>query len=165
MAKSKPKNDVKVGGGFGQVTDNRKARFDYQIEKKIEAGIELKGSEVKSLREGKVQLVDSYATFEQGELFLMKAHISEFTQGGPFFNHEPTRKRKLLLHKREILQLQTQVDQDAYTLVPLRIYFKKGKAKVELGLAKGKKKADKRQSIKEREEKRSVDRALRRDRK
>lgn len=156
--------EVKVGGGFGQVTDNRRARFNFQIEKKIEAGIQLKGSEVKSLREGKVQLVDSYAAFERGELFLVKAHISEFKQGGPFFNHEPTRKRKLLLHKKEILNLQAQIDQQGYTLVPLRIYFKKGKAKVELGLAKGKKQADKRQSIKDRDEKRSVDRAMRRNR-
>lgn len=166
MAKAKKgaKPDTKVGGGFGLVSDNRKARFDYHIEKKIEAGIVLKGSEVKSLREGKLQLVDSYATFEGGEIFLVKANIAEFKQGGPFFNHEPTRKRKLLLHKKEIRNLKAAVDQDSYTLVPLRVYFSKGKAKVELGLAKGKNKGDKRQDLKDRDQKRSMDKAMRRDR-
>lgn len=148
-----------------RIADNRRARFDYHVEKKLEAGISLVGSEVKSCREGKVQLVDSYATIERGELYLMKAHIAEYKQGGPFFNHEPTRKRKLLMHKREITQLREALEQDGYTLVPLRIYFSKGLAKVELGLAKGKTKGDKRQSLKDKDEKRSVDKAMRRDRK
>lgn len=148
-----------------RIADNRRARFDYHVEKKFEAGISLVGSEVKSCREGKVQLVDSYATIERGELFLMKAHIAEYKQGGPFFNHEPTRKRKLLMHRREITQLREALEQDGYTLVPLRIYFSKGLAKVELGLAKGKTKGDKRQTLKDKDEKRSVDKAMRRDRK
>ncbi len=163
-AKKSAQSTPKVAGGFGQVSANKKARFDFHIEKKIEAGMSLKGSEVKSLREGKLQLVDSYASFENGEIYLIKAHIAEFKQGGPYFNHEPTRKRKLLMHKKEIRNLKALVDQDSYTLVPLRVYFKNGKAKVELGLAKGKKKGDKRQDLKDKDQKRSVDRAMRRDR-
>jgi SsrA-binding protein len=154
------------GGGAARIADNRRAKFDYHVEKKLEAGIVLQGSEVKSCREGKVQLVDSYATIERGELFLMKAHIAEYKQGGPFFNHEPTRKRKLLMHTREIRQLKASLEQEGYTLVPLKIYFSsKGIAKVELGLAKGKTKGDKRQSSKDQAQKRDVDKAMRRDRK
>jgi SsrA-binding protein len=164
MSSPKSKSDPKKGGG-GRIADNRRARFDFHVEKKFEAGIVLQGSEVKSCREGKVQLVDSYATIERGELYLMKAHIAEYKQGGPFFNHEPTRKRKLLVHRREIHQLRTALDQEGYTLVPLRIYFSKGLAKVELGLAKGKNKGDKRQSLKDKDEKRGLDKAMRRDRK
>jgi SsrA-binding protein len=164
MSSPKSKADPKKGGG-GRIADNRRARFDFHVEKKFEAGIVLQGSEVKSCREGKVQLVDSYATIERGELYLMKAHIAEYKQGGPFFNHEPTRKRKLLVHRREIHQLRTALDQEGYTLVPLRIYFSKGLAKVELGLAKGKNKGDKRQSLKDKDEKRGLDKAMRRDRK
>jgi SsrA-binding protein len=165
MSSPKSKADPKKGGGGGRIADNRRARFDFHVEKKFEAGIVLQGSEVKSCREGKVQLVDSYATIERGELYLMKAHIAEYKQGGPFFNHEPTRKRKLLVHRREIHQLRTALDQEGYTLVPLRIYFSKGLAKVELGLAKGKNKGDKRQSLKDKDEKRGLDKAMRRDRK
>jgi len=154
-----------VAGGDSKIADNRRARFDYHVEKKIEAGIVLLGSEVKSCREGKVQLVDSFASFERDELFLVKAHIAEYKQGGPFYNHEPTRKRKLLLHRREITVLKAATEQEGLTLVPLKIYFSKGKAKVELGLAKGKNKGDKRDTSKEREGKRQVDRAMRRDRK
>jgi SsrA-binding protein len=156
--------DTKAATGIKIVSQNKKARFDFHIEKTIEAGMVLKGSEVKSLRDGKVQLVDSFASFEKGELYLNKAHISEYKQGGPYYNHPPIRKRKLLLHKRELLNLKAQLDQQGYTLIPLRVYFKDGKAKLELGLAKGKNKGDKRSSVKDREEARHLDRARRRDR-
>ena len=135
---------------------NRQAGFQYHIEKKIEVGIVLTGSEVKSCREGRVQLVDSYAGFERGEVFLYKIHIAEYKQSGPHFNHEPARKRKLLLHKREIKNLGALVEQQGYTLVPLKFYFKAGKVKVEIGLCKGKTKGDKRESIKNRETNRDL---------
>lgn len=152
------------GGGIKIICQNRRAFHDFIIDKKLEAGIELKGSEVKSCREGRVQLVDSYAFFEKHELFLLKASISEYKQGGPYFNHEPSRKRRLLLHKRELKNLRAQVEQEGATLIPLKFYFKKGRVKVELGLARGKTKGDKRQSTKDREDSRNMDRALRRQR-
>jgi SsrA-binding protein len=159
------KKDAKDGGT--RIADNRKARHDFHIEKKIEAGIVLQGSEVKSCRAGQVQLVDAYAAFERGELYLLKAHIAEYKQGGPFFNHPPQRKRKLLLHKRELKTLKAALEQNGYSLVPLRIYFSKdgkGTAKVELGMAKGKNKGDKRQSSKDKDVDRTLQRAKRRDR-
>jgi len=143
---------------------NRKASFNYHLEKKIEAGISLKGSEVKSCREGKVQLVDSYASIESGEVFLYKAHISEYKQGGPYFNHVPTRKRKLLLHREEIRKIQSALNEKGLTLVPTRMYFSKGRAKVEIALAKGKNKGDKRQSLKEKDVKKSLEKAQKRHR-
>ena len=146
------------------IANNKRAYHEYHIDKKVEAGLVLKGSEVKSCMDGKVQLVDSFATIEKGECFLFKVHIAEFPQGGPFFNHEPTRKRKLLLHRREIAALKDFVEQKGYTVVPLRMYFKKGLAKVELGIARGKSKGDKRAATKEREAVRQVDRAIRRHR-
>jgi len=147
------------------ISQNKKAFHSFHIEKKLEAGIVLKGSEVKSCREGKVQLVDSYASFKQDEIFLVKAHISEFKQGGPFYNHVPVRPRKLLLHKREIAEIRSLMEQKGYTLVPLKMYFSKGKAKIELGLAKGKSHSDKRQSVKSKEEDRKMAQAMKRDRK
>ena len=146
------------------ITQNRRAVFDYHIEKRIEAGIVLSGSEVKSCRAGKVQLVDAYAMIERGEMWLYKANIAEYAQGGPYFNHPPVRKRKLLLHKREIATLQAQIEQQGYTLIPCSMYFAKGRAKVELGLAKGKTKGDKRESTKTREDTRQLARAVRRNR-
>ncbi|MBP7843450.1 MAG: SsrA-binding protein SmpB [Proteobacteria bacterium] len=146
------------------ISQNRKAFHDYHIEKTIEAGLVLKGSEVKSCREGKVQLVDSFASFSKGELFLHKANISEFKQGGPFYNHPPVRTRKLLLKKKELQQLLTAIDKDGYTLIPIKIYFKNGYAKIELGLAKGKTRGDKRDTLKKKEVQRSMDQAKRRDR-
>lgn len=145
--------------GQKMICVNRKASFNYHLEKKYEAGIALKGSEVKSCRDAKVQLVDSYASIEKGEIFLYKAHISEYKQGGPFFNHEPARKRKLLLHKEEIQKIQAALNEKGFTLVPTKMYFKKGRAKVELALAKGKNKGDKRQSLKEKDVKRDMDKA------
>ncbi len=146
------------------ICQNKRAGFDYHIEKRLEAGIALAGSEVKSCRNGKVQLADSYAAIDRGEIFLHKAHISEYNQGGPFFNHVPQRKRKLLMHKREIRNLQAATEVEGFTLVPTRMYFKRGRIKVELGLAKGKTKGDKRQSDKKHESDRHIQRATRRDR-
>lgn len=140
------------------VAENRKARHDYTIIDQYEAGIMLTGTEVQSMRMGKVNLKDSYAKVKNGEVWLHQVHISPY----PFAyynNHEPLRVRKLLLHKREILRLYAKVNEQGHTLVPLRIYFKKGKAKVVIALVKGKREFDKRHSIREREQKREVDRA------
>jgi SsrA-binding protein len=140
---------------------NRRARYEYFIEETIEAGLVLTGSEVKSLRAGKAQLKDSYARIERGEVWLVNAHISEYSPAAQF-GHDPTRRRKLLLHAREIARLAGKTKESGLTLVPLRLYFKSGRAKVELGLARGKKLYDKRESIKERESRREVDRAMKR---
>lgn len=129
---------------------NKKARFDYQIEDTYEAGIVLTGTEIKSIRAGKAQLKDSYALIKNGEVFLLNMHISHYEQGN-IFNHEETRTRKLLLHKKEILKLRDRVDIDGFTLVPIKLYFKGNKAKILLGVGKGKKSYDKRESIKQRD--------------
>lgn len=142
------------------VATNRKAYHDYFIEEKFEAGIVLQGTEVKSLREGKVNLQDSYASVRDSEVFLHHCHISPYSHGN-IMNHDPLRVRKLLLHKKEINKLLGKTQQKGLTLVPLRIYFsERGKAKVELGLAKGKKQHDRRESIKSREAGREVERAM-----
>lgn len=136
------------------VCTNRKARHDYEIVETYEAGIVLKGTEVKSLREGRANLKDSYAKIKDGEIFLLNAHISPYAYGN-VNNHDPERQRKLLMHKREIMRLLGKVKERGYTLVPLSIYFdKNNRAKVELALAKGKSSYDKRESIKRRDEKR-----------
>ena len=142
------------------VAINRRARHDYFIEETLEAGLVLTGSEVKSLRAGKAQLKDSYGRVKGGEVWLLNAHISEYGPASQF-GHEPTRSRKLLLHRREIERLIGKVKERGLTLVPLRLYFKHGHAKVELGLGRGKKLYDKRASIKERETRRELDRAVR----
>jgi SsrA-binding protein len=142
------------------VATNRKAFYDYAIEEKLEAGIVLRGTEVKSLREGRVNLRDSYAGVEHGEVMLFNCHISPYSHGN-IMNHEPERPRKLLLHRKEINKLLGKTQQKGLTLVPLRIYFTaRGKAKVELALAKGKKQYDRRETIKEREAGREMDRAM-----
>jgi SsrA-binding protein len=151
------------GDGVKIITINRRARHDYFIEETIEAGLVLTGSEVKSLRAGKAQLKDSHARIERGEAWLANAHISEYNPAAQF-GHEPVRKRKLLLHAREIDRLTGKVKEKGLTLIPLRMYFKNGRAKVELGVARGKKQYDKRETIKERETDREVDRAMRRRR-
>ena len=136
--------------------NNRKAKFDYTIIEEIEAGMVLKGTEVKSIKDGKANIKDSYAIIKNGEVYLLNMHISEYKEGN-IFNHEETRTRKLLLHKKEILKLRDKVDLQGLTLIPLKVYFKKNKAKVLLGLAKGKKTYDKRESIKERDIKRNLE--------
>ncbi|MGI6587264.1 MAG: SsrA-binding protein SmpB [Peptococcia bacterium] len=149
-----------VKKGIKIVTENRKARHDYFIEETYEAGIVLAGTEVKSLRAGRANLKDSYAQVENGEMFLFNMHISPYEQGNRF-NVDPVRPRKLLLHKREINSLFGKVKQQGLTLVPLKVYFKKGRAKVELALAKGKKVYDKRRAMAERDAQREMARALR----
>jgi SsrA-binding protein len=141
------------------VATNRKARHDYLIIETYEAGLSLWGTEVKSLREGRASLVDGYAFIENGEAWLDAVHIPEYHQG-TWNNHAPRRKRKLLMHKQEILKLHSKVKEGGYTLVPLQLYFSDGTAKVELALAKGKKEYDKRQTLRERTDKREADRAI-----
>jgi SsrA-binding protein len=144
----------------GDVATNRQAGFRYEFLDKVEAGIQLQGSEVKSVREGGVQLKDSYAQVRDGELWLYNAHIAPY---GPASreNHEPERPRKLLLHRREIDRLIGSTQERGLTLVPTRMYFKGARAKVELALARGKDVGDKRRAIKEREQRREIERGLR----
>ena len=141
------------------IANNKKAYYDYFIEDKIEAGICLQGTEVKSLRLGKCSIKESYIKITNGEVFIIGMHIATY-ENGNIYNHEETRTRKLLLKMSEILKLQQQVDKNGYTLVPLRIYFSNQYAKVEIGLAKGKKKYDKRQSLKEKDMKRQIERRI-----
>jgi SsrA-binding protein len=142
------------------VATNRKAFHDYHIEEKLEAGIVLRGTEVKSLRAGQVNLRDSYASVDKSEVVLHHCHISPYSHGN-IMNHDPLRARKLLLHRKEISRLLGQTQQKGLTLVPLRIYFSpRGQAKVEIALARGKKQYDRREAIKEREAGREVERAL-----
>ena len=142
------------------VAENRRARHDYHIHETFEAGVVLTGTEIKSLRGGRANLTDSYARIDNGELFLISAHISPYDQGNRF-NHEPRRNRKLLMHKSEILRLLGKTREKGYTLVPLKIYLSHGLAKVELALASGKDLYDKRQSAAEKDAKREVERTLR----
>ena len=141
------------------VAQNRKARYDYAIEDTYEAGLVLTGTEVKSLREGRASLVDGYCEVTDGEIWLQNAHIPEYTQG-TWTNHTPRRKRKLLLHRQEIDKLERRVNERGLTIVPLSLYFKDGRAKVEIGLARGKKSYDKRQAIAERTAKREAEVAI-----
>jgi len=145
--------------GDKTVCVNRQARHNYSIEETYEAGLVLLGSEVKSLREGKANLKDSYARIQRDEAFLVNTHISPYP-GANQFNHEPTRTRKLLLHQREIERLTGKTKERGLTLVPLRLYFKNGRAKVELGLARGKKLYDKRQTLRKKAAEREVERSL-----
>ncbi|MEN9714397.1 MAG: hypothetical protein RLZZ164_1061 [Actinomycetota bacterium] len=141
------------------VASNRKARHDYSIEDTYECGIVLTGTEVKSLRAGRASLVDGFASVENGEVWLENVHIPEYTQG-TWNNHSTRRRRKLLLNRVEIAKLAGKVKESGYTLVPLSIYFKDGYAKVEVALAKGKREYDKRQALKEQQDKREADRAM-----
>jgi SsrA-binding protein len=144
---------------FKIVTENRKARHDYFIEESFEAGIKLTGTEVKSLRASRVNLKDSFARIENGEIVLHQMHISPYDQGNRF-NHDPLRTRKLLLHRSEINKLSGKIMQQGLTLVPLKVYFTHGLAKVELALGKGKKQYDKRDDIAAKDAKREIDRHL-----
>ena len=142
------------------VASNKRARYDYFIEKVFEAGIVLSGTEVKSLREGKASLNDSYGLIENGELWLENAYIPELTQGS-WTNHLPRRKRKLLLAKREITELANDSRESGYTIVPISLYFKDGYAKVEIGLARGKKSFDKRETLRKKDAEREIQRSTR----
>jgi SsrA-binding protein len=146
--------------GEKPIAENRKARHDYHFLERFEAGLVLTGSEVKSLREGRVSLQQSYADVRDGEAWLVGAHIDTYDQAG-IQNHEPERDRKLLLRRRELDSLYGKVREKGLTLVPVRMYFKNGRAKVEIALARGKDVGDKRQTIKEREMKREMERAIR----
>ncbi len=152
MAKDQHTNQV--------VARNRRARFEYEISDTFEAGIALLGSEVKSLRDGKASLSDSYALIRRGEVFLQNLHISAYKWAGRD-NPSATRERKLLLHRREINRLTNKLSERGFTLVPLQLYFKDGRAKVELGLARGKRLHDKRETIRRRENERDLQRAMR----
>ncbi|RMD83644.1 MAG: SsrA-binding protein SmpB [Lentisphaerae bacterium] len=151
MAK-KPKSD-------NTLVRNKKAFHDYEIMEKIEAGIELRGTEVKSCRKRDISLNDAYAKIENGEVFLINCHINPYEQGNRF-NHDPLRKRKLLLHKQEIRRLKRYTEERGYTLVPLAFYLKRGLVKVALGLGRGRAMADKREQLKRKDAERSIQRAM-----
>ena len=145
--------------GVKIAAQNRKARHDYYVQEKYEAGIELAGTEVKSVRAGTLNLKDSYCSVKDGELFVLGLHISPYEKGN-IFNKDPVRPRRLLMHKREIRKLHALVKQDGFTLVPLSVYFKDARVKVEVGLCKGKKNYDKRDAAAQRDAKREMDRAM-----
>ena len=147
-------------GGRKLITSNRRALHDYEILETVEAGIVLVGPEVKSLREGRANLSDSYAVLRRGEAFLVNAHVSPYDKAGRD-NPEPRRERKLLMHRAELARLGPKLAERGFTLVPLSLYFKAGRAKVELGLARGKKQYDKREALKKREQDREIERAKR----
>ena len=146
--------------GTKVVATNRQARHDYDLLESVEAGLALRGSEVKSLRESKVTLADAYARIEGGEAWLVGLHIAPWRTAGEHTGHDPLRRRKLLLHREEIERLRARVDQERLTLVPLSLYFKDGRAKVELALARARRKGDQRQAIAEREAAREAQRAM-----
>jgi SsrA-binding protein len=145
--------------GIKIIATNRKARHDYAIEENFEAGMMLTGSEVKSLRDAKVNMSEAYCRIERGEVFLFNCHISPYDMGG-YANHEPLRKRKLLLNRREISKLDKAVAQKGYTIIPLRMYFRKSLAKLEIGLGRGKKLYDKRADIAEEESRRRLKKVM-----
>ena len=151
--------EIEVYKVSARTITNRKARHEYHIEDKYEAGIALTGTEIKSIRAGKANLQDSYARVENGELMLYNMHISPYEQGNRF-NHEPKRPRKMLMHKREIMRLLGQTREKGLSLIPLQLYFKGGWVKVELALARGKKKYDKREDIAARDARREMNRAM-----
>lgn len=148
--------------GYKVVADNRQARFRYEILETYEAGIELKGTEVKSIREAKVNLRDGYALIRNGEAWLLNVHVSPYERSSDYFNHDPRRTRRLLLHRQEIRKLIGKVEQQGLTLVPLKMYLKRGLVKVSIALCKGKKIHDKRESLKERQDQRDMARAMKR---
>lgn len=152
---SKPNED-----GFKIVADNRQARFQYEILETYEAGIALVGTEVKSIREGRANLRDGYASIRNGEVLLNNVHVSPHATASQFFNHDARRTRKLLLHRREIRKLIGRVEQDGLTLVPLKMYLKRGKVKIDLALVRGKKLHDKREDSRRRDDQRDIQRAM-----
>jgi SsrA-binding protein len=144
------------------VTVNRRAYHDYFIEEEVEAGVQLTGTEIKSIRDGRINLRDAYARVEHGEMYVYGMHISPYGQAGQFFQHDPLRPRKLLLHRKQIEYLARQTETRGYTLVPLRLALRKGRAKMDIGLARGKHGYDKRDALAERDAKREIEQALRR---
>jgi len=164
MARSgkKRKDAEEDKGGRTPVIINRKARHDYHIIESMEAGLALAGSEVKSIREGNINLKDAYARIKDGEVWLIGLHISPYKHLNTFFPYDPLRDRKILLHKNQIKKLTAAVREKGLTLVPLKIYFKRGLAKLELGVGKGKRVHDKREDLKQRAAQREIDRAMKR---
>lgn len=158
----KPKQSTRSESGEKLITSNRKAFHDYHVEEQIEAGLQLTGTEIKSIRDGRVNLRDAYARVEGGELWLYGMHISPYGQAGNYFNHDPLRRRKLLMHRKQIVYLAGKVDTRGYSLVPVRLFLKKGRAKVDIGLGRGKREFDKRDAMAERDAKRQIEQALRR---
>ena len=145
--------------GTKQIASNRKAYHDYSIEDTWEAGIVLTGTEVKALRAGRASLIDGFAEVEGGEVWMIGVHIAEYSQG-TWTNHSPRRRRKLLLHRSEIDRIERKISEKGFTLVPLSLYFKDGRAKVEIGLARGKRQYDKRQTLAEKDARRDMERAI-----
>ena len=167
MAKAANKTEQKYADSANKeapaikvIAVNRQAYHDYFVERTVEAGISLVGTEIKSIRDGKVNLRGAYAMARKDEIWLENAHIAIYEQGNRY-NHEPMRNRKLLLHRKEIEQLQAKVETKGLTLIPLKLYLKGGKAKIELGLCRGKKLYDKREAIAERDAKRDIERVMR----
>ncbi|MFM2062737.1 MAG: SsrA-binding protein SmpB [Cyanobacteriota bacterium] len=146
--------------GYKVISDNRQARYLYEILETYEAGIQLAGTEVKSIRAGKVNLQDGYGLLRNGEAWLINVHISPYSASGQYFNHEPRRTRKLLLHRQELRKLIGKVEQQGLTLVPLKMYLKGGWVKISIGLCKGKKIHDKREDLKRRQDQRDIQRAM-----
>jgi SsrA-binding protein len=164
MTTSGPNENARRVRGERLIAKNRRATFDYELEDRYEAGLSLVGSEVKSLRDGKVEIVDAYATIERGEAWLMQLYIAPLAQAA-VFGHEPRRRRKLLLKRSEIDKLDDALKDRGYTLIPTRLYFKDGRAKVEIALARGKTRGDKRQSIAKKDADRETRNAIGRARK
>lgn len=160
MAKKRTGSTKKPPGSKQVVTQNRKAFHEYFIEEQLESGIVLNGTEIKSIRDGKATIAEAYVRIDDGELWLVGSHITPYSHGS-YTNHEPDRPRKLLAHRREIERLQAAIDQRGLTIVPLRIKLIRGRAKVDIGVARGKKLYDKRQATAERDAKRQMDRAMR----
>ena len=162
MAKNsnKVQNNTKKEKNFRRLADNRYAKFQYTISETIEAGIELLGTEVKSIRNGKANLRDGYCSFRDGEILLLNVHISPHKNVGSFFNHDPLRNRRLLLHKKEIIKLKSNIERKGMSLIPLSIYLKGSWIKLTIGLGKGKKLYDKRQADKQKDVKREINSAL-----
>jgi SsrA-binding protein len=152
----------KKNSGIKILADNRQARFQYEFLETFEAGLVLTGTEVKSIRAGKINLRDSYGLLRNGEAWLLNAHISPHATTSVYYNHEPTRTRKLLLHKKEIRKLIGSVDREGLTLVPVKMYLKGGRVKVVLALARGKKLHDKREDLRKKDDKRDMARAMKR---
>lgn len=161
-ARKPQKPNEKPAPYFKTVADNRRARFDYEVLEHVEAGVVLSGTEIKSVRAGKANIRDAYAQVRAGEMWLQNLHIAPWISAGPW-NHEPVHPRRLLLHKKEIVRLQRQAGQQGLTLVPLRVYLKGHIAKVDLALARGRRRFDKRKVIQERETKREIAREIRRE--
>lgn len=159
MARQKAKNSKESPSGDRVVTQNRRAFHDYFIDETIEAGIALTGSEIKSIREGKITIAEAYVRVDDGELWLIGAHIAPYTHGA-YANHDPDRPRKLLAHRDQIVRLAQATERRGLTIVPLRVRIRRGRAKLEIGTARGKKLYDKRQSAAERDAKRSIEQAM-----